>query len=388
MTAAEKNDVKNTMQIHSQAKVEFYKKYLERYLVILCAAPSIKHINIYDVFCGMGIYDDGKKGSPIVAYETISELYNCGNIKPGTEITLIINDKEKDRIDKVMEYISKHEYPYCKVEPYNLDIEEMFQEILPRINDSSSDTRNLVFIDPYGYKNISRNLICGLMENRKTEIILFLPISHMQRFTDVAVKDEKEMAQYKPLRDFIDGFFPDLNHPIRQNTVSVKEYIRYVTEALRLDSDIYTTSFYLERDKNKSTFFALFFISPNIYGFEKILEVKWGLDEEAGRGFNIPERIGDLFEKEMALESKQNNALRLKKLLEEHLSKGRTNKEVYEFVLRNEFLPKHANEVLKSIQKENPKFKVYDMTRDHSAQKGAFYIKHNPTKLVIMEIEQ
>lgn len=226
------------------------------------------------------------------------------------------------------------------------------------------------------------------MENRKTEIILFLPISHMQRFTDVAVKDEKEMAQYKPLRDFIDGFFPDPNHPIRQNTVSVKEYIRYVTEALRLDSDIYTTSFYLERDKNKSTFFALFFISPNIYGFEKILEVKWGLDEEAGRGFNIPERIGDLFEKEMALESKQNNALRLKKLLEEHLPKGRTNKEIYEFVLRNEFLPKHANEVLRKIQEENPNFKVIDFNTGKPVRKGAFYIDHNPSKLVIMEVEQ
>lgn len=90
----------------------------------------------------------------------------------------------------------------------------------------------------------------------------------------------------------------------------------------------------------------------------------------------------------MALESKQNNAFRLKKLLEEYLKKGRTNIEVYEFVLRNEFLPKHATEVLKCIQKENPKFKIFDMTRDHSAQKGAFYIRHNPIKLVIMEIEQ
>ena len=257
-TATEKNDVKNTMQIHSQAKVEFYKKYLERYLVILCAAPNIKYINIYDVFCGMGIYDDGGKGSPIVAYETISELYECKKIKPGTDITLIINDKDSGRIGKVMEYISKHEHPYCKVEPYNLDIEEMFQEILPRINESSNDTRNLIFIDPYGYKNINRDLIWDLMENGKTEIILFLPISQMQRFTDAAVKDETETEQYKPLKDFVNSFFPDPNHPIRQNKVSVEEYIKYIAEALRFHDDYYATSYYLER--NKSTFYALFFI--------------------------------------------------------------------------------------------------------------------------------
>ena len=262
----------------------------------------------------------------------------------------------------------------------------MFQEIIPKINGSSSDTRNLVFIDPYGYKNISKNLIWDLTENGKTEIIMFLPISHMQRFTDVAVKDEKEMAQYKPLRDFIDGFFPDPNHPIRQNTVSVMEYIQYVTEALELNDDIYTTSFYLERDK--STFFALFFISSNIYGFEKILEVKWKLDEEAGRGFDIPDINGDLFEEEFALEAKNKNAERLRKILEEYLAKPRSNKDVYKHVLKNGFLPKQANEVLKSIQKENPKFKVTDFMTGKPARKRAFYIDHNPPKLVIMEIEQ
>lgn len=44
------HNVKNTLQIHSQAKVDFYKTYLERYLAILCKSPYIKNINIYDVF--------------------------------------------------------------------------------------------------------------------------------------------------------------------------------------------------------------------------------------------------------------------------------------------------------------------------------------------------
>ena len=72
---AKKSDVKNTMQIHSQAKVEFYKTYLERYVAILCQSHFIKHIRIYDVFCGMGIYEDGGKGSPVVAYDTIKGIY-------------------------------------------------------------------------------------------------------------------------------------------------------------------------------------------------------------------------------------------------------------------------------------------------------------------------
>ena len=40
-----KADVKNTMQIHSRAKVDFYKTYLERYVSILCQSQYIKHID-------------------------------------------------------------------------------------------------------------------------------------------------------------------------------------------------------------------------------------------------------------------------------------------------------------------------------------------------------
>jgi protein gp37 len=40
-----KVDVKNTMQIHSRAKVDFYKTYLETHVSILCQSQYIKHID-------------------------------------------------------------------------------------------------------------------------------------------------------------------------------------------------------------------------------------------------------------------------------------------------------------------------------------------------------
>lgn len=48
-------DAKKIMLLHSEAKIEFFKKYLERYLRILYLAPTIAEINIFDVFCGTGI---------------------------------------------------------------------------------------------------------------------------------------------------------------------------------------------------------------------------------------------------------------------------------------------------------------------------------------------
>jgi len=144
--------------------------------------------------------------------------------------------------------------------------------IVPEIDTTSNDTRNLVFIDPYGYKDIKKELLLSLMKNGYTEVILFLPISHMQRFTNAAIQDEYSISQYEPLRNFVYSFFPDENHPIRQNTVKAKDYIQYIADALKFGNQYFATSYYIERDK--ANYFALFFMSSNIFGFEKILETK------------------------------------------------------------------------------------------------------------------
>lgn len=380
-------DVKNTMQIHSKAKVDFYKTYLERYVAILCQSQYIRHIRIYDVFCGMGIYEDGGKGSPVVAYDTIKSIYEAHHIANNTDITLTINDISTERTAKVNEYIQSHKHSYCIVRPFNLDISRLFDKIVPEIDTTSNDTRNLVFIDPYGYKDIKKELLLNLMKNGYTEVILFLPISHMQRFTNAAIQDEDSISQYEPLRNFVYRFFPDKNHPIRQNTVKAKEYIQHIADALKFGKQYFATSYYIERDK--ANYFALFFMSSNIFGFEKILETKWKLDEEHGGGFKLPEATGNLFAEEFALEAKNENASRLKGILETALKQPLTNNDVYEFVVRNEFLPKHANEVLKEMQATNPKFKVVNIITGEKARKNAFYLsykQYNSEPVVKMQI--
>ncbi len=383
-----KLDVKKTLQIHSKAKVDFYKTYLERYVAILCQSQYIRHIRIYDVFCGMGIYEDGGKGSPIVAYDTIKSIYEAHKVTNNTEITLTINDKSPERIAKVNEYINSHKHTYCKVCSYNLDIIQLLGKIVPEIISTPTDTRNLVFIDPYGYKDIKKELLQNLMKNGRTEVILFLPISHMQRFTNAAIQDEDSITQYEPLRNFVYSFFPQENHPIRKNTVRAKEYIQYLADALKFDNQYFATSYYIERDK--ANYFALFFMSSNIFGFEKILDVKWTLDEEHGGGFKLPEPTGNLFAEEFSLETKNDNARKLKAKLEEVLKRPQTNNELYEIVLRNEFLPKHANEVLRDMQQNNPRFTVINIATGKNARKSSFYLSYQHYKeepIVKMYIE-
>ena len=369
----EKTDPKHNLMLHSRAKVEFYKNYLERYLRILCLSKYINNVNIYDVFCGMGIYEDGGKGSPIVAFEAINSFFSEWNSKTDAKVTLIFNDKSLQNINKVKNYIDIQPRKFCKIKYFNKDIEEMFEIVQDAVAQTKSDTRNIIFIDPYGYKNIRKDLLAKLMENKKTEIILFLPISHMYRFTKTAVEDETT-TQYEPLRQFVYSFFPE-NHKITTNEINIMEYIQYITTALKFNNQFYTTSYYIERDATNH--FALFFISPHIFGFEKILEVKWLLDEDNGKGFRLPEAQGNLFTEYFSEEAKTKNAEKLEKILLTILTQPKTNNELYEITLTNEYLPTHTTKILKKWQNTKNNFKVIDIETNKPACKNFFYISYN-----------
>lgn len=45
-----KKETADSVQAHTEAKLQFYTKYLERYLQILLVAQGIDKINIYDLY--------------------------------------------------------------------------------------------------------------------------------------------------------------------------------------------------------------------------------------------------------------------------------------------------------------------------------------------------
>jgi len=355
------------MLMHSQAKVEFFEAYLQRYLRVLYRTPYVTAINIYDIYCGTGIYENGKKGSPIVTFDAIKQ-YHTENAT-GMRIRFIINDGEPSYVDSVRAYIDAQNEGYCEVIYNTLDASLMFDKVVREVTVTPRNSRNLIFIDPYGYKDINKEILQNLLRNKLTELILFLPISHMQRFTQKALVSPEN--QYEPLRRFIYSFF-DEGHPIHNERKSVADFINYIKYALRFKcSDYYSTSYSIQRDTG--SYFALFFVTSHQYGYEKILEVKWELDELNGSGFEQP-RLPTLFDEEDRKVKQEENYLRLEDLLRKYLQKPRSNKEVYSHVLHYEFLPKHANKVFSDWQQNNGNFEVTDWISGAPARKGSYYL--------------
>ncbi len=362
--ATVKQGEKNFLEEHSREKVNFYKKYLELYLTVLILAPHTKAINLYDVFCGVGIYDgDGSKGSPVVAMECIKSQLRRHWKNKDKPISLLINDGDKIRVDIATNYIEEHCNNKCKFTALNLQSKEIFASIITKIRKSKGNENHLVFIDPHGYKDVYKNDIVDIMEAGKSEILIFLPIHQMYRFSKGTMSVETNSSETNPLKRFIKEF--KLNY----NVESAKEYIDYVEKSFSFDETYYTTNFRLKATNSNNTY-ALFFITKNLKGLEKAVETKWKLDELCGKGFEKKSTLS-LFEEEEEEKQKENCLNELELKLKKYLSIQRTNGELYEFTLVNGFLLKHTNAILKQFQSANKLSFV-----DDKRKKKTFYLDY------------
>ena len=356
-----KIDVKKNLLDHSGVKVRLLGEYLKRYLNIISNDGYTERIKIYDLFCGEGLYENNGEGSPLVILRAVKDMHfvNVAKQNKVPKIDCQFNDLDADKIQKVEKVVKERSLHYPSFgeikytsKDYIDEVKEL-SEILPKLKNQKA----FIFIDPYGYKHIKASDLKTLLTKGKSEVLLFLPTQFMYRFDSNGTPEA--------LIDFIEELTEYKNWKV---TDSVWEFIRQLQEAFRnyLGLKFYVDTFSIQKDP--STVFCLFFFSSHIKGFEKMLEAKWEIDTEQGKGWNFTGNQPSLFfeQKTNILEEKLNNFLKGQK---------RTNGEIYEFTLRSGFLPKHTNEIFYNWQQSG---KLYVFSKKElRVRKGAFYISYN-----------
>lgn len=334
---------------HSEAKVNLYSNYLSIYLNVLHRA-NMKRIYLYDLFCGEGVYDDGGKGSPIIALECIkNHFYANGQSCPNVCVTF--NDAEKSQIEpekwkaeRVKELAQKIFVPDTVQVGYTkIEYQTLIKKVIERSNQMGEKERALVFIDPWGYKEIDPEDIKHLLSNSKTEVILFLPIYFMSRFANKSKKD----LDYKggeALRRFLGKLYGGLDRV--PHVESQKKFIYQTQEQFKKYLGVrYVDSFKIERD-NDNNWFAIYFFTNSERGFEKMLEAKWRVDKKRGSEFKAGDSVAlPIFEEREVAAYDQ----KVLKLIQENA--GVTNRDLKRFGLENNFLPKHTKAVLDDLRK-------------------------------------
>jgi three-Cys-motif partner protein len=360
-----------TMMQHSEVKIRLLKLYLERYLNVLSVSQFFGDIYLYDLFCGEGIYENNGKGSPIVILETIKNTYFANKAKGAKTDKFIchFNDIESWKIQKLKTEVSNRKLHYSEIGEVNYsedDYREKLSEVASKINGFKKE-KAFVFIDPYGYKEIKVSDIKSLLKSGKSEVLLFLPTQFMFRF--------EKQGTPECLVDFISELMPVEQWPASETGI---DFIENLTEAFRKTlGEHFVDSFIITRDKNQ--FFCLFFFTSHIYGFDRMLDAKWTIDEEEGRGWQY-ESENTLFNQT----EKKANTYKFERKLIDFLKTEKTNSQLYQFTLHNGHLPSHTNEILIKLQDEG---KLTALKNDGTkARKSSFYInykdyKNEPSKI-------
>lgn len=341
---------------HSEQKVRLLHEYLSAYFSVIARDGHTEEIRITDVFCGEGMFPNGKVGSPLVFGRMAASLLAQNPTAP--RIRLRFNDGEAAKVARVHDHLAPLEAKHDRLTllPSNENYEDLLPILLDEKNRMGRHHKGFYFIDPYGYSDVSPPHIKQLLEGRQTEVLLFQPSSFLHRFAERGTPGA------------LDRFMTELSGGTPwPEGLNVRQRIQFTKDLFQrlIGDDFFVDSFTIQKDA--SNVFCLFFFTPHIRGFEKMLEAKWKLNESTGQGWHYSQSADhdDLF----ATVDPQTKALENHLLEGLQTPGGMTNDEIYRTTLRQGFLPKHATGLLKNWQKQG--LLVID---PDPGRRGAFYL--------------
>lgn len=360
-----KKDKSQRLLVHSKAKVRLYKEYLTAYLSIL-GISNFHSISIYDMFAGEGQYGEDF-GSSIVAYDVIVEYLKKYPSNPAI-IKYHINDsgfsmfdKTTKKIDKIKSIIAGKNFTSDKLEIQYKDKEfnDTIETIRQELSSLKESERAIVFLDPYGYKDIRFQTLASFLKNKKTEVLLFIPINNIFRFANKTLKDKSyALSSGKHIQEFLSDYGITVENIVSDNVNFIEQIRDKLKEKL---SGIYVD--YFKIHKGKSQIYVLYFLTSNKLGYQKMVDVKWNIDSSEGKGYS-PQSYGmdNLF---------SGNTSTLDSKLKDFLLTKRNNREVRDFIYDCGYTAKQGKQLLEYWENEK-----MILVEGKERKKSGFYISN------------
>lgn len=340
-------------------KLDLFYNYLKNWLPVFIESGN-KKIQIFDFFAGPGYDLNGVKGSPIRIIDIV-DVYSKKIREKKQKISVFLNELENDKMDILKKYVvsrisESNLSDILDINFSNKNFKEIFNELYERkVFDGCP---NLIFIDQNGFKEVDKNvldIICGF---KMTDALFFISSSYIHRFCE-----QNEFKKYHP--KFDSEKIKNTSRYLIHNCVA-EEFKR-----VYLDKDCYLIPFSIMKN-DKNNVYGLIFITNHIKGAEKFLEVCWKIDPNNGTAnFDIyDENQPKLFEENKSKIYVFRESI-LRSICKNEL---KTNRDIYEFTIRNGFLPKHAKDILIESKREKiinfdgnfPKISYNEIYKNHN----------------------
>jgi three-Cys-motif partner protein len=156
-----------SQSMESKIKSEIVSEYFGVWTKIIWGDrfKKTKRMGYIDIFCGPGIYKDGSESTPLLILKTIAE-----NEDFRENTTVVLNDENKEHVETLKKIVKEKFGDYLKTEFYNMEVND---ELRKEIFNDSAIIPSLIFIDPWGYKGLTKELLIDSIKSRKCDVFLF-----------------------------------------------------------------------------------------------------------------------------------------------------------------------------------------------------------------------
>ncbi len=252
----------------SRIKSRIVSKYFSAWSKIILSQQqknpwSPQTMAYIDLFAGPGEYDDESKSTPVLIMEEI-----LTNKELTKRVVTIFNDKDKANIFKLKDVIKQIdgidnlEYP---PKYYNKEIGNEIQQLF--MGQYSIPT--LFFVDPWGYKGLSLNLISSIISNWGCDCIFFFNYNRINMGIDNGAVRSHMISL------FGDEQFDIVRQECRNKTPEEREIIIVdaLCDALRNNNCQYVLPFRFTNENGTRTSHHLIFISKSFRGYDVMKDI-------------------------------------------------------------------------------------------------------------------
>ena len=261
--------------ISSRVKASIVAEYFPQYALIISNRHKPCKIGYYDLFAGPGKYDDGNPSTPILLAR------NCvRNEFLRNKVWMIFNDKE---------YCEELKYNFTSEFPdgtFTQKVHFRDQEVgeCQGINDflcknTMVNGRNecpaVLFIDPFGYKNVDTAIIAQFLQYWGNEAFIFINTKRI----NPAFENEK----FDPiLRELFPSTYEETKRNLRLKR-SVPERLQFIIDSLGREyqsllsangnRSVYYTAFKFQEEDAVTTSHYILHITKSRRGFDLIKQI-------------------------------------------------------------------------------------------------------------------
>lgn len=270
---------------HTKAKHDLLRAFFNKWVSIHSESFAKRGgglVRIYDAFAGPGVYAGGEPGSPLILMQALCTNPNLHERWSVVRYELSFVEKHLGRAAMLHDKLEGFEAATRSGDRGWTDrviwsvTRGSYEEHIPqRVSEPSA---LFLFLDPFGYSHAPMTLTQDLLQQPRSDTLIFLPLSFVNRF---AGREGQERA--------LDRFFgtsawrnvPD--GPDRPNAL-----LDLYQQQLRSAGLDWVLPFRLQPE-DRSNAYWIVGGSGHLSGFASIKEAFWTVDPVDGQGFAAPQ---------------------------------------------------------------------------------------------------